>query len=131
MYPNDKNNCRLGLGVMRLKQNSDGTFPDDTRKFLHKAYKKGIRYFDTGYEYLKGKSEELIKEELVSSYPREQFWIADKMPVWKVESYNDLEQIFNEQLHRLGVEYIDYYLLHALNSMYWPKIKQKDVLPFL
>lgn len=131
VYSYKCNKCRIGLGVMRLIQNPDGSFPGETRELLHYAYKSGIRYYDTGYEYLKGKSEMLIGEELVPYYPRNELCIADKMPVWKVESYDDFERILDEQLKRLGVDYIDFYLLHALNGVYWSKIRDLDVLSFL
>ena len=49
------NHPNLGLGIMRLKQNEDATFPTETYSLIHNAYKRGIRYFDTGFEYLKGK----------------------------------------------------------------------------
>ena len=121
----------LGFGVMRLPQNSDGSFPASTIALLHRAYECGINYFDTGYEYLGGKSESLIRDTLVMNYPRNSFCIADKLPVWRISSHDDMERIFATQLERLGTQYIDYYLLHAMNASYWEIMQKLDVLEFL
>lgn len=122
---------RLGFGVMRLPQEVDGSFPESTKDLLHKAYNCGINYFDTGYEYLGGKSETLIRDTLVSGYPRDSFYIADKLPVWRVSNRDDMERIFATQLERLGTDYIDFYLLHSMNAAYWNNMRKLDVLSFL
>jgi len=122
---------KLGFGVMRLKQNADGSFPQETINLMHKAYEFGINYFDTGYEYLNEKSESLICDTLVKCYLRESFFIADKLPIWRIKRENDLGKIFSLQLERLNTSYIDFYLLHGLNSDYWKMVKEFKVLDFL
>lgn len=131
IQPLDMELSPLGFGVMRLAQNSDGSFPASTVELLHRAYECGINYFDTGYEYLRGRSESLIREALVLNYPRDRFYIADKLPVWRISSRKDMEEIFSIQLERLGTQYIDFYLLHAMNTSYWRAMQKCDVLAFL
>ncbi|MDE7203126.1 MAG: aldo/keto reductase, partial [Lachnospiraceae bacterium] len=121
----------LGFGVMRLPQNPDGSFPASTISLLHRAYECGINYFDTGYEYLRGESESLIRDALVLNYSRDSFCIADKLPVWRISSRDDMERIFATQLERLGTQYIDFYLLHAMNASYWRNMQKLHVLEFL
>ncbi len=121
----------LGFGTLRLPQNPDGSFPASTSTLLQSAYEKGIRYFDTGYEYLGGRAEALLGETLVARYPRENLCLADKLPVWRVSSRTDMERIFTEQLQRLKTDYIDCYLLHAMNAQYWKAMEAADVLSFL
>jgi predicted aldo/keto reductase-like oxidoreductase/dTDP-4-amino-4,6-dideoxygalactose transaminase len=121
----------LGFGVMRLEQNDDYSFPKESIALLAAAMEKGINYFDTGYDYLGGKSEALIHDALVRKYPRNSYYIADKLPVWHCKSRKDMDRIFNTQLERLGIEYIDFYLLHALNRFNWSNIYNLDVLGFL
>ena len=121
----------LGFGVMRLAKNQDGTFPAEVHKLLAAAYERGINYFDTAYPYLGGSSERLIRDALVDRYPRESFLIADKLPVWECRSRDDMERIFNVQLERLGVEYIDFYLLHALHKARWFEMRDIGALSFL
>ncbi len=121
----------LGFGVMRLPMNPDGSFPDQVRRLLAEAYESGINYFDTAFPYLGGRSEELVREALVARYPRESFYIADKLPVWDCRDAGDMERIFNIQLERLGTGYIDFYLLHGLHESRWRDIYGLGVLAFL
>jgi predicted aldo/keto reductase-like oxidoreductase len=53
------------------------------------------------------------------------------MPLWGIDSQEYPERIFDEQLRRLGTEYIDFYLLHALESSNWPGVKEYAVMDFL
>lgn len=121
----------LGFGVMRLPQNKDGSFSPEIYDLLAKSHELGINYYDTGYDYLGGKSETLIRDALVKHVPRNSLYIADKMPTWRVSDQADIERIFSTQLERLGVDYIDFYLLHALNKNYWEKLKKLGILEFL
>lgn len=121
----------LGFGVMRLDVRADGTFPPEVHRLLAAALEQGINYFDTAYMYLGGHSEELIRDALVAAYPRDRFCIADKLPVWECSGREDMERIFQTQLKRLGVEYIDFYLLHGLNRFRWTDIYEKGVVEFL
>ena len=76
---------------------------------------RGFTYFDTAYPYHGGKSEEALRETVVKRYPRETFTVTSKMPIWDIKEEADMERVFNEQLERCGVDYFDYYWLHALN----------------
>ncbi|MDR2392476.1 MAG: aldo/keto reductase, partial [Planctomycetota bacterium] len=121
----------LGFGVMHLAKNADGGFPPEVHALLAAALEKGINYFDTGYFYLGGRSEGLIRDALVRRYPRDSFYIADKLPGWACKDRGDMERIFNQQLERLGVDSIDFYLLQALQRQSWLAICGKGVLDFL
>ena len=120
----------LGFGVMRLPMEGGG-FSQEVYALLDKAMKNGINYYDTAYPYLQGKSEVLIREALVKRYDRDSFYIADKLPVWECKNREDMERIFQIQLERLGVDYIDFYLLHGLHKNRWEDIYEKAVLNFL
>ena len=98
--------------------NPDDQTSVDIEKFKEMADKfieRGFTYFDTAYPYHGGKSEEAFREVVVKRYPREAFTITTKMPVWAINEVADLDRVFNVQLERCGVEYFDYYWLHALN----------------
>ncbi len=120
----------LGFGVMRLPMDG-GTITDEAYKLIELAMDAGINYYDTAYPYQRGRSEEFIRQAVVSRYPRDTFYIADKLPVWDCADTNDMERIFQIQLDRLGVEYIDMYLLHGLHYSRWMSAYQKGVLDFL
>lgn len=86
---------------------------------VDKFIKHGGTYFDTAYTYLDGLSEEAIKEAVVKRYPRYKIQIANKLPSWKIESYEQCNIYFNEQFKRCGVTYFDTYLLHWLNKSHY------------
>ena len=107
---------KLGFGLMRLPE-KNGTI--DMKQVYHMVdsyMQAGFNYFDTAYVYHSGKSETAIREALVERYPREAFSLATKLPAWEMESADDRDRIFEEQLARTGVEYFDFYLLHSLED---------------
>ena len=114
----EENVSKLGFGLMRLPTNGadDDINIDQTKEMVDYYMDNGMNYFDTAWFYHGGKSEGAFKEAVVDRYPRESFVVADKMPIWEVDKPEDVERIFNTQLERCGVEYFDYYLLHALNG---------------
>lgn len=106
----------LGFGCMRFPTTPDGEI-DEARaeKMLDTAIAAGVTYIDTAYPYHNGKSEPFVGR-VLKKYPRESFYLATKLPVWLVNSVEDAERLFNEQLERLQTDYIDFYLLHAMGK---------------
>ena len=110
---------KLGLGCMRLPVlDGDAEKIDEAYvcKMIDSFMEQGFTYFDTAYPYHNQKSEGAVRRCLVERHARESFYLADKMPVWLVKEYADYEKLFNEQLERCGVDYFDFYLLHALDK---------------
>lgn len=111
---------KLGFGLMRLPyadNPSNGNVDMETTKKMVDAYMKaGFTYFDTAAVYHGGHSEEVFGELVAKRYPRESFQVTSKMPVWNLKDEGDLDKIFNEQLKKCGVEYFDYYFMHALGN---------------
>jgi len=111
----DKKISLLGFGAMRFPTvEIDGEKQVDlalTEKMIDKAIAAGVNYFDTGWPYHAGNSERIIGK-LLSKYPRESYYLADKYPGHQImEEYNPAE-IFEQQLEKCGVDYFDFYLLH-------------------
>ena len=107
----------LGFGAMRLPLLPSGKVDMEHTKAMVDYYmQSGMNYFDTAYMYHEGESELIVKEAVTKRYPRESFILADKLPIWSVKEKADVSKIFNEQLEKCGVDYFDYYLLHALNT---------------
>jgi predicted aldo/keto reductase-like oxidoreductase len=96
------------------------------------AFAHGVNYFDTAWRYHGGKSEVLIGKAL-SRYPRESFFLADKMPGAIDPTLEEAKKIFRTQLERCRVDYFDYYLLHSLRSVasYRKTYEEYGVLDFL
>ena len=126
---------KLGFGFMRLPVLD----PNDASKvdfeqlcsMVDRFMEKGFTYFDTAYVYHKEQSEIFLRKALVERYPRDSFKIATKLPMPKVNSVEDNEKLFNEELEKCGVEYFDYYLLHAMNSERFEKAKKYGSFEFL
>ena len=76
---------------------------------------KGVNYYDTAWGYHGGNSE-LAMGEALSAYPRESFYLADKFPGYDLSTLPHKEEIFETQLKKCGVEYFDFYLMHAQSA---------------
>ena len=118
-------NGNLGFGLMRLPQRSAepnrhryGTAEQDGGRL----FEAGFTYFDTSWAYHNGGSESAIRECLVERYPRGRFLLASKLPTFAITKESEVEEIFQLQLDRCGVEYFNYYLLHNVNSMRYRQI---------
>ena len=111
---------KLGFGLMRLPLNTPGNTADidlaAMQAMMDRFIGAGFTYFDTSYVYHGGASETAFRETVVKRYPRAAFTITDKMPMFQIGQEDELEPIFSETLQRLGVGYIDYYLLHSLDK---------------
>lgn len=111
-----ENMPKLGFGLMRLPE-TDGKIDMQQVCDMVDAYMaSGANYFDTAYVYHGGMSERAVKEAIVARYPRESFTVATKLPAWVINSKEDAEKVFNEQLERTGAGYIDFYLLHSIED---------------
>ena len=120
----------LGFGCMRFPLNQDGSIDEEeTFAMLDKAYQTGVNYFDTAYPYHGGASEPVVGRAL-ARYPRESFYLATKLPIWEVKTIDDVKTIFTKQLERLHMEYVDFYLMHALNKERWETIKKLGILDY-
>lgn len=118
----------LGFGCMRFPTTADGKI-DEARaeKMLDMAYEAGVNYFDTAYPYHDGASEPFVGK-VLNKYDRDTYYLATKLPVWLVEKEEDVRRIFEEQLERLQKDYVDFYLLHALDKERWEKIKSLKIV---
>jgi predicted aldo/keto reductase-like oxidoreductase len=119
----------LGFGAMRLPLMSVDTSEinePEAIKMIRYAIDNGVNYVDTAYPYHQGQSEILVGKALKDGY-RGNVRLATKIPSWLVESYDDFDKFLEEQLSKLEIDYIDYYLIHGLYKATWPKIKDLGV----
>ena len=129
-----ENGGKLGFGVMRMplvdKDNPASFDYDQINTMVDEFLASGFDYFDTAYVYHDGNSEAMMKRCVTDRYPRDCFRAATKLPIWHLKTKADMQRIFDKQLENCGVEYIDNYLLHAINAATYKTIKKFDAFGF-
>ena len=120
----------LGFGCMRFPKKEDGTIDEvEAERMLDHAIESGVTYIDTAYPYHDGESEPFVGR-VLKKYKREDFYLATKLPMFKIDSLEQAKEIFEEQMKRLDVDYVDFYLLHALNKDTWKKVIDLNIIPY-
>ena len=111
----------LGFGMMRLPVISGPTdFDYEKLNAMVDAFlEAGYTYFDTSFVYHNGKSEEATRKALVERHPRDSFTVATKFPTFNLVPEEEIDGVFQSQLNNLGVDYIDYYLIHNIQTVYY------------
>ena len=123
----------LGMGCMRMPTLNEEGKPIDRPAaiaLIRHLIDNGVTYVDTAYPYHDGKSEGLVGEALKDGY-RERVTLATKLPCWKIEKHEDMEATLDEQLERLGVDYVDVYLAHALDGARFDKMVELGLFEFM
>ncbi len=114
----------LGFGCMRFPLTKEGKIDEqEAERMLDRAIKGGVNYIDTAYPYHNGESE-LVVGRILQKYDRSSFYLATKLPVWLVNEVSDVDRYFNEQLDKLQTDFVDFYLMHAMNKERWDKMLQ-------
>ena len=117
---------KLGFGWMRLPVLQDGEIDMEQVKQMADLFlENGFTYLDTSFAYHGGKSEAAVREAVVRRHPRDSFTVATKFPTFAVHSEDEVEGIFAQQLQNLGTDYVDYYLLHTLNTKFYNGVDGK------
>ena len=109
----------LGFGAMRLPV----TGGEDSRideaaalQMVDTAMKNGVNYYDTAWGYHGGNSE-IVMGKALARYPRDSFYVATKFPGYDASCWDKVEEIFERQIEKLGVDYFDFYLIHNVCEM--------------
>ncbi|MBQ4193102.1 MAG: aldo/keto reductase [Clostridia bacterium] len=109
----------LGFGAMRLPVigGDDGVIDEASAlRMVDTAMKNGINYYDTAWGY-HGENSELVMGRALGRYPRDSYYLATKFPGYDPSNWGKVEEIFERQLEKLGVEYFDFYLFHNVCEM--------------
>lgn len=130
----------LGFGVMRLPMKNGGKTDnassidavdvDTSIQMIRTAIDGGVNYFDTAYNYVSGSSEVILGRALKDGY-REKVNVATKSPAWLYKAPEDFDRYLDEQLARLDMDYVDFYLIHSLNGGSWKKTCRNNAIESL
>ena len=121
-FENIKKN--FGFGCMRLPMKDGQVDNAEMCKMVDAFMEAGFNYFDTAHGYLDGKSEIAVRECVASRYPRESFVLTDKLTTFHFEKNEDIRPLFEKQLAACGVEYFDFYFMHAQDAEFFEKYKK-------
>ncbi|MBQ6335028.1 MAG: aldo/keto reductase [Erysipelotrichaceae bacterium] len=126
---------KLGFGLMRLPLNDPNDSAniniEELKKMVDLFLERGFTYFDTAWMYNGFNSENAAREALVERHPRESFTLADKLHSGFIETLEDRDKIFNEQLRKTGAGYFDYYLIHGIEAGMYEKYERLDCFGWL
>ena len=109
----DKIKKNFGFGCMRLPMNGEEVDIEQTKAMVDTFLERGFNYFDTAHGYIQGKSETALKAALTSRYPRDKYILTDKLTANFFKAEADIRPFFESQLEACGVDYFDFYLMHA------------------
>lgn len=112
----DKIKKNFGFGFMRLPMKDKEVDIEQTKKMVDTFLAAGFNYFDTAHGYLDGKSELAIRESLTSRHARGEYILTDKLTQSFFKSEADIRPFFESQLKACGVDYFDFYLMHAQDA---------------
>lgn len=113
----------FGFGCMRLPMKDGEVDEVEFCKMVDRFIEEGFNYFDTAHGYIGGRSEKAVKKCLTDRYPREAYLLTDKLTEPFFNSNEDIRPFFESQLKLCGVDYFDFYLMHAQNAENFKKFK--------
>ncbi len=114
----------FGFGCMRLPMAEGQVDYAETKKMVDYFLTHGFNYFDTAHGYLNGKSEIALRECLTSRHPREAYILTNKLSSHFIKEEKDIRPLFQQQLDACGVDYFDFYLMHAQDKNSFQKYKE-------
>ena len=103
----------FGFGCMRFPLKDGEVDLEETSRMVDAFLDAGFNYFDTAHGYLEGKSELALRDCLTSRYPRDRYILTNKLTDLYFKSEAEIRPFLESQLAACGVEYFDYYLMHA------------------
>lgn len=123
---------KLGFGLMRLPRTDkekDIIDVEQTAEMANMFLEKGLKYFDSAYVY--NGSEEAARNAITSRHPRDSYYITSKLNVNAAKNEEDAKNQINISLQREGVDYLDFYLLHALSESNYEKFDEWNLWDYV
>ena len=114
----------LGFGCMRLPMDGENVNYEEFSKMADEFINAGFNYFDTAHGYIGGKSETAIRDCVAKRKGREKFLLTNKLTDPYFKTQEEIRPFFEKQLEWCGVEYFDFYLMHAQDRNNYQKFKK-------
>ena len=120
----DRIKKNFGFGCMRLPMKGEEVDTEAFSRMVDRFLEDGFNYFDTAHGYVSGKSEAALRTSLTSRYPRDSYILTDKLTTFFFNKEEDVRPLFQSQLEACGVDYFDFYLMHAQSAENFAKFKR-------
>ncbi|MDT8719018.1 aldo/keto reductase [Clostridium sp. 19966] len=120
----DKIKKNFGFGCMRLPMKDNEVDYAEFSPMIDTFIKNGFNYFDTAHGYIGGKSETALRDCLAKRYSRDQYILTNKLSTHFFQKKEDIRPLFESQLKACGVNYFDFYLMHAQSNNIFGKFKR-------
>lgn len=114
----------FGFGCMRLPMKNGSVDYDEFCRMADAFIDAGFNYFDTAHGYIGGQSETAIRDYVAKRYPREKFLLTNKLTTPYFNRQEDIRPFVESQLNLCGVDYFDFYLMHAQDKNNYQKYKR-------
>ena len=111
----------FGFGCMRLPMKDEAVDYDEFIRMADAFIAAGFNYFDTAHGYIGGQSETAIRDCVSKRYDRSRFLLTNKLTDPYFQKQEDIRPFFEQQLAWCGVEYFDFYLMHAQDKNNYKK----------
>ena len=111
----------FGFGCMRLPIKGETVDYDEFIRMADAFVNAGFNYFDTAHGYIGGQSETAIRDCVSKRYDRSRFLLTNKLTDPFFQKEEDIRPFFEQQLAWCGVEYFDFYLMHAQDKNNYKK----------
>ncbi len=135
MKPELEATPKLGFGCMRLPlldpADQQSIDLEQFKQMVDVFMEGGGTYFDTAFVYHEGASERALKEALVKRYPRDAFTVATKCLAWAIDSEEEAQSNLATSLRRMGLDYVDFYLLHNVGGARTAKFDEYGMWDFV
>lgn len=93
----------IGFGVYQVSD-------EETEKAVLSALEQGYRLLDTAAIY--GNEAGVGRAIKASGIPREEVFVTTKLWIQRQDAFNGTQKALDESLRRLGLDYVDLYLMH-------------------
>ena len=114
----------FGFGCMRLPMKDGKVDYEEFSRMADVFLRAGLNYFDTAHGYIGGQSETAIRDCVAKRYDRSQFLLTNKLTTPYFNKQEDIRPFFEKQLEWCGVDYFDFYLMHAQDKNNYQKYKK-------
>ncbi len=108
-----------GADVPILLMGGSMKFDPTFDKMLHRAFKMGMTYIDTGTKYANGQSHVTLKP-FIEQVGRENLWITSKSGLWGSTTADPASRYYDDiqkEFEVLGTDYLDMYFLHGIDHV--------------